>query len=320
MGSLAQELWHAVQAHGNGQSDFEEIYDLLEEISHSSRFYYSEFGEATISPDTRTGDYAQALQRLIQDQIIEVFGTPPPRRVGQWQTAWCWAHFLNSIHPGKGYVIPLFTTNYDISFEHLRSELEQTHHIYIEDAFHRNLPGAYPWSTKRLSTWQPDDDKEYVWVFRLHGCVAWEKPDSDDMPHVPHAPAYIYFDRNGQPAKDRPSWDRAVIWPSKHKRPFKDPYWTEYRYFLRCLDNAKVLIFLGYGFGDDHIKAAVAEALEYNSHLEIIAISDVASESEFRYRLSPIPSANVNFVKGQFTPEGIGELLEHCNKALRPFV
>ena len=292
--SLERDNWHELRH--NSKLDWEDIYEGL--------------GDDKLGANPER----KRLRLLIGEEMIQEFGKPPPRRVDQWQTQGCWGKFLSAIHPGEGHVVPLFTTNYDISFEYLRPELEQLHRIFVEDAFERSYPGAYPWTRKKLYIWRPAGDKQYVWLFRLHGCVAWERPRAPEQ----RAPAYLYFDRDGRPAAALPKADRAIVWPSKQKRPFKDPYWTEYRYFLRCLDNTKAIIFLGYGFNDDHIKVAVAEALEYNTDLEVIAISDVAGQKEFRSCLSPIRSASVNFVEGDFTPEGIEDLVQH--KALRALV
>ncbi len=314
MGRFSQEVWDVAQRSDAGITpDFEDIFDRLEGISEASGML-SALRTGHEEEQNHKGNLAvcektaEQLQNLIRDAVIEEYGQRP--RPGGGSTSHCWRKLLRLVHPGPKSVLPIFTTNYDLSFEYLRQELQQVSQIYIEDAFDRNQPWRPPWRHWRLTTPQLDDDKQYAWIFRLHGCVAWEKPGPDDKDG---APAYLYFGRSGQPATDLPSSDRALVWPSKRKRPFEDPFWTEYRYFLRCLDTAELLIVLGYGLQDQHIVRPIEETLHSNPRLNVLVLdadTDALGYWGLVQGVGPLALRRVAFVNLSFDLESMRRL-EH---------
>ena len=310
---FAQKLWHsALPARGNTKADFEDIYDWLEAVSESARVLRVRCTELSEEDPEQTQNCAEDLKELIEKEIVETYGTQH-WGASSGNVSSCWGEFIEAIHPGNGQVVPIFTTNYDISFEYLSPELRDEYGIYVEDAFNRD-DRECPWLRDRPTDFEPDEGERHAWVFRLHGCVAWQRGGRIK-------PAYLRVDANGSAGQEPSMRWPALIWPSKQKRPFEDPFWTEYRYFLRCLDRAAAVIFLGYGFADDHIKAAVAEAKQYNRNLGIIVISDEGDRKQFQLRVRPILEGHVHrFIPACFSPEGISELLKSCKKALQPFV
>ncbi len=328
-GPHGQWLWNALQKSYGRRCDFEDMYDKLAAIK---RLDSMPFGLRGIENSPFAGEpsgtleaCADALGRMLIQTIVEEF-TKQPKRVdapGE-SIAGCWGPFLESLYPWKNGVIPVFTTNYDVSFEWLRPELKNDYAIHVEDAFEGDLPGgAHSWRRERLHKGPPNDANRYVWIFRLHGSVAWESTESFSLWRTwsyDDPPAWLRFDRERQPAPDRSPWERRMVVPSKEKRPFQDPFWTEYRYFLRCLDNARVVIFLGYSFADDHIRAAVGEATRRNEQLNLIVISDVAEEEWFfEPVLEFMPGERVTFIGELFTAKGLEKLCRRCKEALQGF-
>ncbi len=265
--TFTQEVWRVV-TQGVKKADFEEVYDRLEAILEAQQFFVAMRDDDT---EQRVTDSVGDLKRLVEESTIEAFGVgPDPTAMTPFwphPVSICWGRLLDLIHPGEGQVVPIFTTNYDISFEFLRKSLDTSYHIEVEDAFDRDEPGSYPWRRWQLYRWKPESGKRHVWLFRLHGCVGLERPPACQGRFTP---ACLYLDRDGLPATDISAGDRPLLWWSKQKRPFQDPFWTEYRYFLRCLDRAKLLIILGYGLQDEHIVRAIQESLHANQELRVL--------------------------------------------------
>jgi len=151
----------------------------------------------------------------------------------------------------KGY--PVYTTNYDFSFEHVAIENQ----IRINDNFT---------DAGRRSLWNPAIDfpvGNALTIIKLHGSVAWYVGDDDKIEKI-----YANTDINpiGKPI------DRIVIAPTRFKDIYAQHFFALYSHFLTNLATPRVLIVTGHSLRDDYLRAAIIERVRRKPfHLLVIA-------------------------------------------------
>lgn len=233
---------------------------------------------------------AEKLQRRLRAHLIRTYGVLQPEETLEES---CWPDFLHELC-SWGYITPVFTTNYDLALEDLerwfgwRDVSVNFGHIEARGV-RRISPDEY----------EGFDLEEFnAAVFRLHGCVAWQRMrrravDADG------AVAFMAFD----PATLRPvvKPDKtAVIWPSPSKLPFEREFWRSHEYLVECVANCRVLAFIGYGFADRALMSLVSYAAHRNRDLCIVAL-DPASNSREKAIAAGLPQECIGpTIRGKF--------------------
>jgi hypothetical protein len=138
----------------------------------------------------------------------------------------------------KGY--PVYTTNYDFSFEHVAIENRIRINDNFTDAGQRHL-------------WNPSIDfplGNALTIIKLHGSVAWYVGNDGKIEKI-----YSNTDINpiGKPI------DRIVIAPTRFKDIYAQHFFALYSHFLTNLATARVLIVTGHSLRDDYLRAAIIE-------------------------------------------------------------
>jgi hypothetical protein len=95
-------------------------------------------------------------------------------------------------------------------------------------------------------------------LFKLHGSVFWQKSEEQ-----------IVFNR--QPSLEEIEY--VLLYPMQTKTIVEDPFLTCYNYFEECLRNAKLMIAIGYSFGDDYLNQVIARCQSANPDLEIMVFN-----------------------------------------------
>jgi NAD-dependent SIR2 family protein deacetylase len=145
--------------------------------------------------------------------------------------------FVTSIAK-KGY--PVYTTNYDFSFEHVAIE----NGIQINDTF-------VPKGQRIL--WNTSIDfplGNALTIVKLHGSVTWYVDDEGNIERI-HASTKI------NPIGKR--IDRIVIAPTRFKDIYAQHFFALYSHFLADLATSRVLIVTGHSLRDDYLRAAIIE-------------------------------------------------------------
>ncbi len=189
----------------------------------------------------------------------------------------------------------LFTTNYDLTFEHLTSS-------FPGNAL---VNGLRPESVHRWvwdpSTYQSSPDSARLLVYRLHGCSHWFFEPSGEVFHYPHPPL-------GQ-ASLRP----MVIFPSKVKTEqiHGGPFVVAYRAFRKALIDAQVCVIIGYSFRDPGIQEALADARDPAQF--IVVDPNLGGDDLARV----LGSRRVTHIRGWFGHKVVNEaVLVTCSDAL----
>lgn len=174
--------------------------------------------------------------------------------------------------------IELFTTNYDILLER---SLERAG-VFVFDGF---VGGYEPFfSPSLVSAPRMSSDSSWVGLWKLHGSINWEtRPNGKGRP--------------GRTVRTGPSGSGSFIYPSdrKYDESRKMPYTALMERFANRLSiDGTVLVTVGYSWGDDHLNAAMLDALD--EHPSVTAISMMYSNVEKNPRLMQYASERPNLL------------------------
>lgn len=141
------------------------------------------------------------------------------------------------------YPLKVFTLNYDLCVESVCEPDE------LERGFENNV---WDWQLFELDT-------KSLYLYKLHGSTDWVRENGQ-----------LTF-KNSPEVIDHEAAE--MIFGTAYKMQYLDPF-LFFAYELRKWTlQAKLLIAVGYGFGDDHINAIISQALQANDHLKVLSVS-----------------------------------------------
>ena len=178
---------------------------------------------------------------------------------------------------GQQPVVPIFTLNYDWTFEKLAIDNQQRYHL--TDGF--ELLGGN-WDAERFAKMRTSRKKVNLALFKLHGSTCWlggmksmgrfeargRDDFGDDYPSRPFDmvyPGHAHEMSSGKEYWDRASDPHGIQWPWLEQ----DPYKTIYAQLHQATRLAKVIIVIGYAF---HDKLVNQEILKASRHAKILVV------------------------------------------------
>ena len=156
--------------------------------------------------------------------------------------------------------VPVFTTNYDLALETFATRVAGDDYDMI-NGFKRVFDTNPPWdsSVYHVFSLLALGVKPLTLVlFKLHGSVFWQTSGQQ-----------IIFNREPTPEEI----EYVLLYPMQTKTIVEDPFLTCYNYFEECLRNAKLMIAIGYSFGDDYLNQVIARCQLANPELEIMVFN-----------------------------------------------
>lgn len=157
----------------------------------------------------------------------------------------------------------LFTLNYDLCVETALAEFVDGGPVAIE----RGFDEAKKWDWRRFEHGRADEPPQ-IYLYKLHGSIDWTRDDNDNLTYVdavsqinPEALAIIF----GTPAKLQ-----AV-----------DPF-LFFAYELRkwTLEEARLIVTIGYGFADDHINGILRQSLKSDPERRLLAVTWISDDAQ----------------------------------------
>lgn len=204
------------KTHQGVQRRFERIYSQI--------LPFSDTIQHVMSTITHTTLQHYSAQRPISPAAMEV--RTFYRRIAQ----------LNSVRSPH---LSLFTTNYDLFLDTLLSPLPQDQEV---------LPiiTGVPDPAQEGDRWNPalfSQSESGIFLYRLHGCVAWFYHGPDD-PKVYYHRAFSGHD-----------WEKnlCVMFPGKEIYPGNDPHGFAFQRLYHAFLSSTVLAFIGFSFRDDDV-------------------------------------------------------------------
>lgn len=152
----------------------------------------------------------------------------------------------------------LFSLNYDLCLE------KNGQNCLIEKGFNED----------RIWQWQRFEKNENVptniYLYKMHGSIDWKRKDG----------FLTYSDEVSQ--IEEPD----LIFGTNYKLQYVDPYLFFAYEFRRYSLEARLLISIGYGYGDEHINGIIGQAMRHKKEMKLIAnIYDRASEDVLKKQL-----------------------------------
>lgn len=180
-------------------------------------------------------------------------------------------------------VLPVFTLNYDWTFEKLciaRDDL-----FRLTDGFSSALGGN--WSSEHFLQFTPSPDRIDICLFKLHGSTCWvgDIKSLGQFDGSEGEPKYGFESQDSQPFEIVYPGYRREVWlgdeswsmPGLEGDLFvgwrrREPYSLLYQYLDECLTNAKVVVVIGYAFGDKEINAWFANTFKRNKEVHFVVL------------------------------------------------
>ncbi|MGC2656976.1 MAG: hypothetical protein WA324_03290, partial [Bryobacteraceae bacterium] len=178
-------------------------------------------------------------------------------------------------------VVPIFTLNYDWTFEKLAIEVANRYRLI--DGFEL-LGGA--WDPSRFLNIDPEPGRTNIALFKLHGSTNWlpggpvkstgsfmpdsESQDSEYPPHrfemiyPGHAHERRFGDESSEPLND-PS---GLVFPWAGREPYK----TLHGHLHDFTQRARLIVVIGYAFHDKLVNTELAAAVNNRTDVRVLVV------------------------------------------------
>jgi len=160
-------------------------------------------------------------------------------------------YYLGLVNFKNEYQHPLriFTLNYDLCVERVCKT------AIIERGFDENKK----WNWRRFS--HNENDPKDMFLYKLHGSTNWQKDENGELTYA--SPESV--------AKPE------IIFGTTYKLQYLDPFLFFAYQFRQWSLEAKVIISIGYGYGDEHINGMIRQALDANQQHFLLSVSPLFS-------------------------------------------
>lgn len=210
-------------------------------------------------------------------------------------------------------VIPIFTTNYDLAIELFADARKPD--FSIASGFEPLAAGNPRWNAQVYHSFSPPSYPHHETVtlalFKLHGSIFWYKKPGGK----------IVFNR--EPTIESAEIQDVVLYPMQTKTIVEDPYLSCYNYLEECLRKAKLMVVIGYSFGDKYINQVIQKCMFANPTLQMLVFNrgykDRKREEQFR-RLGFDPGRTKVSTSEFAAGESGRALLEEVRAEARPLV
>lgn len=199
------------------------------------------------------GNWNTRLMEVAGDrfQLIEAFQDKIKKQLFEWINIgdFSAAEYYSGFSRFKkefGYPIRIFSFNYDLCIEEVIKD------VTIELGFD---PTTKEWL---YSNFEPNKDKDIgVYLYKLHGSIDWER--------VPEKGNVLFH-------RTHPKPESELIFGTDAKLTSTDPYLYDVFEFRKYSlhEDCKIIIVIGYSFGDDYMNKLIAQAVTATQHRNLL--------------------------------------------------
>ena len=194
------------------------------------------------------------------------------------------------------YPLRVFTLNYDLCVEEVcgRANVQ------------RGFEGR-SWDWRAFEETEEDEVPPLL-LYKLHGSLDWQS-SAGRVGYV-DAPSAIRDD------------EVAIVFGTSYKRQYVDPFlFLAYEFRRWTLDAAKIIVCIGYSFGDDHINDILAQSLRQDDQRRLVAVfgpaADVEEQQEMvskaidveKRRVKVVPKGAKDYMESDLTIAELSRLL-----------
>ncbi|MEY2563611.1 MAG: hypothetical protein QOH88_1804 [Verrucomicrobiota bacterium] len=163
-----------------------------------------------------------------------------------------------------GHPLDIFTLNYDAVVE----QFSKAAGVPCTDGFDKR------------GRWHPESyflAREGIRLWKLHGSADWVL-DPSGWPRQSQAPGTWRRHLRSEHTASATA-EAALVWPAAEKQ-LANAQLLLHSAFRRILTECHVLIAIGYRFADDHIRAAILDAMEINQKLAVLVLCGSRKSSD----------------------------------------
>lgn len=156
------------------------------------------------------------------------------------------------------YSLRVFTLNYDLCIEKNCKD----------ETIERGFRDGRIWDWKNFE--YPEGEEPNIFLYKLHGSIDWYKNEGNNVTFT------------DEPAKIEPE-KLGIIFGTDYKLQYIDPFLFFVYQFRQWTLEAKLIISIGYGFGDEHINGIIGQALKNAANQEerkLLAVAPFKDEKE----------------------------------------
>lgn len=192
---------------------------------------------------------------------------------------------LKRLQAHLNYPLKVFSLNYDLCVERCGED-----DFRIESGFEQKGKTRV-WDWRRFDESNPNREPTQIYLYKMHGSIDWKRDENDNL---------IKTDDKGART---PGSQLPLIFGTDRKMEAGDPYLFYAYEFRRCALDCKLILCIGYGFGDGHINKMIKQGLRADPRARVAVVSKVEkSEVEERNgwiaaRIG-VPSQRIQIVTG----------------------
>jgi hypothetical protein len=151
--------------------------------------------------------------------------------------------------------VRIFSLNYDLCVERLNGS-----EFRVEAGF-AGVGPRYPWDWERFEDYEAGPPPPQVYLYKLHGSINWKR-DS-------HTKELFYVEQT----EGIGTQNMEIIFGRDFKLEAADPYLFYAYEFRRFTLGTKLIVSVGYGFGDTHINKMLAQALKREKARRLLVVA-----------------------------------------------
>jgi hypothetical protein len=162
------------------------------------------------------------------------------------------------IRQDLNFPLHIFSLNYDRCVEELDSRGQD---FRVETGFEGFDP-RYTWSWERFEESEAGPPPPEIYLYKLHGSINWKRKEiTNELFAVQHTESIDDPDK------------MEVIFGRDFKLEAADPY-LFYAYAFRQFSlRARLIVSIGYGFGDSHINKILTQALKSSADKQLLVLA-----------------------------------------------
>ena len=147
------------------------------------------------------------------------------------------------------YPLRIFSLNYDKCIEIACND------VSVERGFNRGRQ----WDWRLFEDYE--NDPKQIYLYKLHGSIDWKFDEDRNLTFLDSTTSI------------KPQ-EVAIIFGTSYKLQYIDPFlFLMYQFRKWTLDDSKLIVTVGYGFGDEHINGILGQALDRNCERKLLAVA-----------------------------------------------
>ncbi len=262
---IRSAIFYSEGIHGRFNYDvnynIEKLVDILNEISERNQHALYPFVGAWNPALVDVAGKEFQLVKEFHDDIVRIL-TTEWLAVKDYSSSARYFSGLLALRRSLDFPLRVFSLNYDLCVEKAASCSD----VIIERGFDENR--MWDW---RLFDHNPDDPKD-IYLYKLHGSMDWTY-ENDQLT--------FHDDWSG-------ITDAALIFGTSYKLEYRDPFLFLSYEFRRWTLESRIMVVIGYGFGDEHINTFIRQALQSDTERILLAVApgDDARSDELRQEIA----------------------------------